>query len=90
MSGNGVRTFLVIPDEHDGGPAWEGFVIAHNPEEACEMWRTHITSERSGFAFAPNGGDDPDAHWMVRELPKMIEFGAVPWEKISCTYWRAA
>ncbi len=88
---NRTRTFLVVPDEYDGGSEWEGFVLADSPEEACVLWREHITSEVTSFKYAPDGRLNGNDVWTVRELPQKLGDGkgAVPWENLSVTFWTA-
>lgn len=88
MHANGSRTFLVIPDAYDGGSNMEHFVVAHSPEEACELLRDRLDAEVQRFVFTPEVfGDHFEDLWVVRELPRVAPIthcvGVVPWESSS-------
>lgn len=82
------RTFLVVPDTYNGGSDFEGFVLAHSPQEACELWHQHIGAEQVTFEFVPERKEEQ--LWCVRELPKQITVtsGVIPWQHLQCTFWR--
>lgn len=85
------RIFLVIPDAHDGGDAWEHFVVAPEPEEACVRLAKYLQADAVSFAFSPDGKPG-DNVWTVRELPRQVTptaDGVVDWSTLQCTFWKA-
>jgi hypothetical protein len=88
------RVFLVMPDVYNGGSEHEGFVIAHSPQEACEMWHQFLESGTAieVFVFAPGAVERGDCDvWAVRELPLgefFAGYGPVSWKKFPLTCWK--
>ena len=90
-----MKTYLVIPDEHNGGSDWECFVVAESERQACEMVRAYLGDESTEPFIPVDEDNDPRcdhrASWVVRELPAVVPatLGVIGWDTFKLTQWRA-